>query len=57
MSGKSFLYIVIITFITVLIWVTLDITRGEPKTVSPEVQQLITPISPDFDQEVLNDLQ
>lgn len=57
MSGKQFLYIVIATFITVLIWFGLDIVHSRSKVqVSPEVQQLIEPVNPNFDLKSLDDL-
>lgn len=58
MSGKQFLYIVIATLITVTIWVTLDIlhSRNESK-VAPDVQKLLEPVNPNFDQETINGLK
>lgn len=57
MNGRQFLYIIIATFIAIVVWVTFDIVREQMKTTtSPEAQQLLTPISPDFDQEVINGL-
>lgn len=57
MSGKQFLYIVIATFITVMVWVVVDILHSRAQVQPPpEVQQLLEPINPNFDQEVINDL-
>lgn len=57
MSGKQFLYIVIATFITVLIWFGLEIAHSRSKVqIAPEVLQLTTPINPNFDVNSLNDL-
>lgn len=57
MTGKHFLYIVIITLITVLIWFGLDIVHSRSKVqVKPEVQQLMTPVNPNFDTNLINDL-
>lgn len=57
MSGKHFLYIVIATFITVLIWFGMEIKHSSSKIqVAPEVQQLTEPINPNFDLGNINDL-
>lgn len=57
MSGKQFLYILIATFITVIIWVALDILHTRSQVpVSTEIQQLIEPINPVFDQEAIDSL-
>lgn len=55
MESKRFLYIAIATFITVIVWVSLDILHSRSEVqVSQEVQSLLEPINPEFDQEVLN---
>ncbi|MDD2822657.1 MAG: hypothetical protein PHQ59_01115 [Candidatus Daviesbacteria bacterium] len=57
MSGKYFLYIVIATFITALIWLTTEVIHSQRKNqISPEVQSLTEPINPNFDIKVINDL-
>lgn len=57
MTGKQFLYIAIATFITIVIWVVVDIFHSRAAiSPPPEVQQLLEPISPNFDQEVISDL-
>lgn len=57
MSGKHFLYIIIATLITILIWFGLDIKHSRSKVkVAPEVQQLMAPINPNFDPKIINDL-
>ncbi len=55
MSGKKFLIIVVITFLTIAAWVTFDIlhTRAQIK-LSPETEKLIAPVNPNLDIEVLN---
>ena len=57
MKGKQFLYIVIATFITIVVWVTLDLihTRSQVQP-SPDIEKLLEPIDPQFDQETINDL-
>lgn len=57
MSGKQFLYIVIATFITIVIWMTVDIIHSRANVQPiPEVRGLLEPINPNFDQEVINEL-
>lgn len=57
MSGKHFLYIVIATLITILIWFGLEIKHSNSKVqITPEVTQLTEPINPNFDLNNLNDL-
>lgn len=57
MTGKRFFYILIITFITIIIWVVADIMHTRAKVQpAPEIQQLLEPVNPDFDQEVINAL-
>ncbi len=57
MSGKYFLYIIIATLITVLLWFGVDIIHSRSKVeISPEVQQLLEPVNPNFDQNLINDL-
>lgn len=57
MSNKQFLYIVIATFITILIWVVMDVMRSQSRVQTPaEIQQLLQPINPAFDQEAINEL-
>lgn len=56
MSGRQFLIIVTITFLTVVIWVVSDILHARSKvTIPPETLQLIEPISPEFDTGALSD--
>lgn len=57
MSGKQFLYIVIATFITVIIWFALEIKHASLEvTTPPDIQQLLQPVNPNFDQKTINDL-
>lgn len=57
MSGKQFLYIIIATLITVLIWFGIDIYRSKTTVqISPEIQQVLEPVNPNFDQNLINDL-
>lgn len=57
MTGRQVLLIVIATFITAIIWVVVDILHSRSQVQIPaQTQQLIEPIDPNFDQEVLNGL-
>ncbi|RJP47238.1 MAG: hypothetical protein C4584_00705 [Armatimonadetes bacterium] len=57
MTGRQFLYIIIATFITVIIWVLLDIQHNRNQvSPEPEVQQLIKPLNPNFDLGVLDEI-
>lgn len=57
MNNKPFLYIIIATITTILIWVVLDIMHSQSKVqIPPEVKQLLEPINPAFDQEAINEL-
>lgn len=57
MSGRQFLYILIATLITVVIWVGLDILHARSQSdISSQVQEVLEPINPNFDQEVIDSL-
>lgn len=57
MTSKQLLYIVIFTFIVAILWVTSNIAHSQSEVqIPPETKQLMEPVSPNFDQEVLNAL-
>lgn len=57
MTNKQFLYLAIATFITVVIWVTLDLIHSQAnKQIPSDINKIMEPISPDFDKEVLNEI-
>lgn len=58
MTKKELFIIVIATFITILAWATFDIlhTRANVE-ISPELQQVIEPLDPNFDTEAIKALQ
>ncbi len=57
MTSKQFLVAVILTFITIVIWTILDIVHSQAQIhPPPEIQQLLTPIDPTFDQSTINSL-
>lgn len=54
MTKKEWLVAAILTFITILAWVVFDILHTRSQVEIPEkIQELIEPISPDFNTEVL----
>lgn len=54
MKGNRFLYLVIITFATIMIWVALDIIHANRQVQIPEeVKKLIEPINPRIDEDAL----
>lgn len=55
MDRKSLLIIAIATLITVIAWVVFDIMHAKANVeISPKVQEVIEPINPVFDTEVIN---
>ena len=57
MFSKRSLYIVIFTFITVAAWIVFDILHAKSQVAIPaETQQLIEPIQPNFETDVLKEL-
>lgn len=57
MTSKQLLYIVIFTFIVAMAWVASNIVHSQSDVqIPPETQQLMEPVDPTFDQEVLNEL-
>ena len=54
MSGRQFLIVIIITFITAGSWAIFDILHSRSKvTIPDETLKLIEPISPEFDLKAL----
>lgn len=50
MTKKEWLIAAILTFITIIAWVVFDIIHSYSKVEIPQkVQEVIEPISPDFD--------
>ncbi len=49
MTKKEWLIVTILTFITICAWVVFDILHTRKQTeISPKIQELIEPVSPDF---------
>ncbi len=54
MTKKEWLVAAILTFITILSWVVFDILHTRSQVEIPEkIQELIEPVSPDFNTGVL----
>lgn len=50
MTKKGWLIATILTFITICAWVIFDVLHVRAQvSISPKVQEIIEPISPDFD--------
>ncbi len=57
MSGRLFLYILITTLITVLVWIGTEALKSNSNVqITPELQQAMEPVNPNFDQSLINDL-
>ena len=57
MNRKEFVVVLVLTFIVIIIWIITDIIHTRPSVeVDPKVQNIIEPISPDFDQETLKQI-
>lgn len=57
MTSKQLLYVVIFTFIVALLWVTSNVIHSQKEiTIPPGTQELMEPINPNFDTEILNEL-
>lgn len=54
MTRKEWLIAAIFTFITFCAWVIFDILHARAQVeIPPKIQEMIEPISPDFDTKVL----
>lgn len=50
MTKKQWLVAAILTFITICAWVAFDILHARSQVeISPKLQDIIEPLSPDFD--------
>ena len=55
MSRKEWLIAAVLTFITILAWLAFNTMHARSKVeISPKVQELIEPISPDFNTQSLS---
>ncbi len=49
MTKKGWLIAVVLTFLTIVCWVIFDILHSRSEVqISPKLQEVIEPISPDF---------
>lgn len=56
MTRKEWLIAAIVTFVTIVTWVIFDIKHNYSQVEIPQkVQEVIEPISPDFDIQSLED--
>lgn len=58
MSSKDLLILSFLTFITVVAWIIFDIHHEmTASTITPVQQELMKPLKPGFDQEVILNLR
>lgn len=58
MSNRQTLFLSIFTFITVLAWIAFDIYHAAvASTITPVQQELIKPLEPTFDTQVVLELK
>lgn len=54
MSSKDLLILSILTFITVIAWIIFDVYHAATtSTITPFQKELIEPLKPTFDQEII----
>jgi len=54
MSNKEILFLSIFTFLTVVAWIAFDVYHSATaSTITPIQQELIRPLTPSFDTEVI----
>lgn len=58
MSSKQALFLSIFTFLTVLAWIAFDVYHAAvSSTITPVQQELIKPLAPKFDTQVVQELK
>lgn len=58
MSKKQFIFVLICTFIVVVIWVIADLIHTKPSVpLNPKLETLLDQINPQFDQAVLEQVK
>lgn len=58
MSSRQTLFLSIFTFLTVLAWIAFDVYHAATtSTITPVQQELIKPLEPKFDREVILELK
>lgn len=54
-QNRELLFISLFTLLTVIVWVSIElITTTRTSTITPQMQQLLTPLSPKIDTEVID---
>lgn len=57
MKKNDFLIILYVSLFVVIIWIAVEFIRSRPQDpLKPNLDQLITPINPNFDPEVLSEI-
>jgi len=57
-NDRDILLLSVFTFITVSLWITFELIKTvKTTTVSSEVQQIVTPLSPKIDTDLLSTLK
>lgn len=57
MTRKEWLIAAILTFITICAWVIFDIIHARAQVeILPKIQEIIEPISPEFDTSILESI-
>lgn len=58
MNKTEFVIIIIFTFIVIMAWVIADIIHTRPSVpLNPNLQSVLDPINPDFDQGAINKIK
>ncbi len=56
-TSKQIYFFVLVTFITLVIWVIFDVLHNRAAVrPTPDVQKVIEPVDPNFDQDTINQL-
>ncbi|MBL7159795.1 hypothetical protein ISS85_04920 [Candidatus Microgenomates bacterium] len=54
MSNRDLLFLSILTFVTVIAWIAFDVYHtAMTSTITPLQKELIKPLTPIFDQEII----
>lgn len=57
-NDKDLLLVSVFTFFTVLLWISFELIKtAKTTTVSHPVQQVVTPLSPVIDTQILSNLK
>ena len=57
MINKRIFIVALMTFLTLVAWAVFDILHAKAAVkVPPQVEQLLEPVNPNFDQQTINEL-